>query len=81
MGQTLRRPSGGMILPRRIAMTSRIKPVAVQRVTAMIEASTPNFPPVRSSGPLITGVISPGGMSLPDTVPEKMPPWVKFHDM
>lgn len=77
MGQTLRRPTGGMILPRRIAMTSRIKPVAVQRV----KASTPNFLPVKSSGPLITGAISPGGMSLPDTAPEKMPPWAKFHDM
>jgi hypothetical protein len=74
-----RRQIGGTMFPRLTAKRRTKTPVIVQTIRAIILASMPKAPPVKSSGPSITALTNPGCSKAPDTEPEKMPLWVKFQ--
>ena len=70
--------NGAMKWPLRPARTRNQTPVATPRVSAKIDASTPNSPPESSVGPLSSDSSRPSTV-IPDILPPKMPPWAKFQ--
>jgi hypothetical protein len=50
-------------------------PIVVQYTSATMECSIPNEPPVKSSGPFMVALRSPGSAAVPETAPEKTADW------